>query len=136
MPRRPIGDHVMSPAERQRKRRRRLGLDGPTLRFAKAVQHALRHGLPEDQLLAMVTSGAMRFRDQGLVTETALAREMRDAGQVMPSGGTVVPPGPSSPAGEPLKRDNKTVTVKKAVKRDRPRVTVLAAAPPRRRPGP
>jgi hypothetical protein len=86
MPRRPIGDHVMSPAERQRNRRRRLGLDGPTMRFAKAVQHALRHGLPEDQLLAMVVSGAVRFRDQGAVTETALARTMRHSRPVTSSG--------------------------------------------------
>jgi hypothetical protein len=111
MPPRPIFDKPMTAAERQRRRRRRLGIDGPTVRFARAVQNALKHGLPEDKLLAMVVTGAERFREHGPVTETALARRMSDARPVTPTGDTAVRPISTAAPREPETRDSQSVTV-------------------------
>ena len=76
MSRKPLGERPMTPAERQRRRRQRLGLDGPTIRFAKAVQLALGHGLPHEKLHELVDTGMVRFREKGPVTETKLARKI------------------------------------------------------------
>jgi hypothetical protein len=123
MPRRPIGDKAMNPAERQRRRRRRLGIDGVTVRFAKAVQNALRYGLTEPELHTLVTTGAVRYRDYGLVTETMLARALRDGGAVTPSAPATAQTKAASAAGEPAKRDRPHITKPKRLKRDRPHVT-------------
>jgi hypothetical protein len=83
MARRPTyGDKAQTAAERQRRRRQKLGLDGPTMRFRKAVQLAFRNGLTRERIVELVEQGAVAFREVGPISETALAKRFREKGRV------------------------------------------------------